>query len=169
MSYYLVATFNNREQASSAYEQLQTADLPLSHLDLVGSGYKTLQDIKLVDPNQVAWRQATRMLWWLVPFGFFAGFSFNDITKLEIIQQGPSLVNHMLGGLLGAVSAAMGGFTFGGGVQVLIDREKTPLTKRLKAGKYLVVAQGTDLLIRRASKALQGLPSDSLQFYESES
>jgi hypothetical protein len=168
MSYYLVATFNNREQASSAYEHLQSADLPLSHVDLVGSGYKTLQDIDLVDPNQVAWRQATRMLWWLVPFGFLAGFAFNDITKLTILAQGSSLVNHVLGGLLGAVSAAMGGFTFGGGAQVLIDREKTPLAKRLKAGQYLLVAQGTELLIRRASRALQKLPSDSLQFYESE-
>jgi hypothetical protein len=169
MSYYLVATFNNREQASGAYEQLQAADLPLSQVELVGSGYKSLQDFDLVDPNQIAWRQAIRMLWWLVPFGFIAGFSFNDITKLAILEQGSPLLNHCLGGLLGAGSAAIGGFTFGGGAQVLIDREKTPLAKRLKAGKYLLVAQGTELLIRRANRALQSLPSDSLQFYESES
>jgi hypothetical protein len=168
MSYYLVATFNNGEQAHVAYEQLQAAELPLLQLELVGVGYKSLQDIDLVDPNQVAWRQAIQMLWWLIPFGFIAGFSFNDITNLTIVAQGSSLLNHLLGGLLGASSAAMGGFVFGGGLQVLMDREKTPLAKRLKTGKYLLIAQGTELLIRRANKALQGLPSDSLQFYESE-
>jgi hypothetical protein len=168
MSYYLVATFNDGGQAHVAYEQLQAADLPLLQLELLGAGYKSLQDIDLVDPNQVAWRQAIRMLWWLIPFGFIAGFSFNDITNLTIIAQGSSLLNHILGGLLGAGSAAIGGFTFGGGVQVLMDREKTPLAKRLATGKYLLVAQGTELLVRRANKALQGLPLDGLQFYESE-
>jgi hypothetical protein len=167
MSYYLVATFNNKEQANVAYKQLQTADLPLMQVELVGAGYKSLQDLNLTDPNQVAWRQAMRMLWWLIPFGFIAGFSFNDITGLTILKQGPSALNHIVGGLLGAGSAAMGGFTFGGGAQVLLDREKTPLAKRLKSGKYLLVAQGTELLIRQANKALQGSPSDSLQFYES--
>ncbi len=167
MSYFLVATFNNGEQADVAYKQLQAADLPLSQIEILGVGYKSLQDIALVDPNQVAWRQAMRMLWWVIPFGFVAGFSFNDITHLTIIAQGSALLNHVLGGLLGGISAAMGGFTFGGGLQVLIDREKTPLAKRLKTGKYLLIAQGTELLIRQANKALQGLPSDSLQFYES--
>ncbi len=169
MSYILVATYNNREQASNAYSHLKTTDLPLAQLNLVGAGDKTLQDIGLVDPNQVAWRQAMRMLWWVVPFGFAAGFAFNDITKLSIVPQGPSLLNHILGGILGAGSAAMGGFTFGGGAQILVDREKTPLEKRIKAGKYLLVAEGTDLLIRQANRALQGFPSDSLQSYKNES
>ena len=169
MSYILVATYNNREEAKNAYSHLEATDLPLSQLNLVGPGDKTLQDIGLTDPNQIAWRQAMRMLWWVVPFGFAAGFGFNDITKLSIVPQAPSLLNHFLGGLLGAVSAAMGGFTFGGGAQILVDREKMPLEKRLKAGKYLVVAQGTDLLIRQTNRALQEFPSDSLQSYKNES
>ncbi|MCG9891326.1 MAG: hypothetical protein MH252_09640 [Thermosynechococcaceae cyanobacterium MS004] len=168
MSYYLVATYSNQEQAKTAYQQLQTSDLPLSQVDLFGAGYKSIQEATLVDPNQQAWRQAMRMLWWVIPFGFAAGFGFNDITKLSILPQSSPFLNHLLGGLLGAGSAAMGGFTFGGGAQVLLDREKTPLEKRLKAGKYLVVAEGTELLVRQANRALQGIPSDSLQFYESQ-
>jgi hypothetical protein len=166
MSYYLVATYCDRPQADAAYAQLQKADLALAQVNLVGPGYKTLQDIKVYDPNQVAWRQSTRMLFWLVPFGFLAGFGFNDITGLTIWAQGSALLNHCLGGILGAASAAMGGFTFGGAAQIHFDREKAPLAKRLKSGKYLLVAQGTELLLRQANRALQNLPSEDLQFYE---
>jgi hypothetical protein len=166
MLQYLVLTFSDRPQAEAAYEKLKASELALAHIDLVGTGFKSLQDIKIKDPNQVAWQQATRMLYWVVPFGFVAGFSFNDITHLSILGQASPLVNHVIGGLFGMVASAMGGFTFGGGAQFFIDREKMPFNKRLQSGKYLLVAQGTDLLVRQASRVLQGVPSDSFQFYE---
>lgn len=164
--YLLVFTFSDRTQAQTAYEKLKAAELALDHLDLVGAGYRSLQDLNIKDPNQVAWQQAVQMLYWVVPFGFVAGFSFNDITQLTILEQASPLVNHLIGGLFGMIASAMGGFTFGGGSQFLIDREKMPFKKRLKSGKYLLVAQGTDLLVRQASRVLQGVPSDSVQFYE---
>jgi hypothetical protein len=164
--FLLVLTFSDRTQAQTAYEKLKTSDLALGQIDLLGAGYKTLQEINIYDPNQIAWQQAMRMLYWIVPFGFVAGFSFNEITHLTILEQGSILTNHLLGGFFGAVASAMGGFTFGGGGLFLIDREKTPLSKRLKAGKYLLIAKGTELLVRQASRMLQGAPSDSLQFYE---
>ena len=164
--YLLVLTFGDRTQAKTAYEKLKASELALAHIDLLGTGYKTLQDINIKDPNQVAWDQAIRMLYWVIPFGFVAGFGFNDITHLTILKQVSPLVNHLIGGIFGMVASAMGGFTFGGGGQFLIDREKMPFKKRLKSGKYLLVAQGNDLLVRQASRELQGLPCDSFQFYE---
>jgi hypothetical protein len=166
MSLYLVLTFGDRTQADVAYKKLQASELALAQIELIGAGYKTLQDANIPDPNQVAWQQAIRMLFWVVPFGFVAGFGFNDITHLTILGQGSPFLNHCLGGFFGAVASAMGGFTFGGGAQFALDREKMPFAKRLKMGKYLLVAQGTELLVRQASRALQGLPSESLQFYE---
>jgi hypothetical protein len=142
--YLLVFTFSDRTQAQAAYEKLKASELALVHLDLVGAGCKSLQDLKIEDPNQVAWQQAVRMLYWVIPFGFVAGFSFNDITQLTILEQASPLVNHLIGGLFGTIASAMGGFIFGG----------------------LLVAQGTDLLVRQASRVLQGIPSESVQFYE---
>ncbi len=164
--YLLVLTFGDRSQAQTAYDKLKASELALAHIDLVGTGYKSLPEINIKDPNQMAWQQAIRMLYWVVPFGFVAGFSFNDITHLAILEQASPLVNHLIGGALGMIASAMGGFTFGGGGQFLIDREKMPFHKRLKSGKYLLVAQGTDLLVRQASRVLHGIPSDSFQFYE---
>lgn len=164
--FLLVLTFSDRLQAQAAYEKLKTSDLALGQVDLLGVGYKNLQETSIYDPNQIAWQQSQRMLYWVVPFGFVAGFSFNEITHLAILEQGSALLNHLLGGLFGAVASAMGGFIFGGGGQFLIDREKMPLSKRLKAGKYLLIAKGTELLVRQASRLLQRDPSESLQFYE---
>lgn len=167
MSQYLVVlTFGDRTQAQAAYEKLKASELALAHIDLVGTGFNSLQDINIKDPNQVAWQQAIRMLYWVIPFGFVAGFSFNDITRLSILEQASPFVNHLIGGLFGMVASAMGGFIFGGGGQFFIDREKMPFKKRLKSGKYLLVAQGTDLLVRQASRVLQGTTADSFQFYE---
>jgi hypothetical protein len=167
MPYYLVLTFSDRNQAKAACEQLQAADLALSQIEIIGAGYKKLDEVNVFDPNQVGWIQSIQMLFWIVPLGFISGFGFNDITHLTIWAQGSPLVNHLLGGLMGATAGAMGGFIIGGGAQFLFDPEKKPLARRVKAGKYLLVAQGTELLVRQASRALQGLPADDLQMYES--
>ncbi|MGB8701605.1 MAG: hypothetical protein WCD18_19495, partial [Thermosynechococcaceae cyanobacterium] len=104
MQPYLVVTFSDRTQAEAAYQSLQSAELNLPHLDILGSGYKSLEEINVIDPNQIALRQSTSMLWWIVPLGFCAGFAFNDITHLTIWDQASPLVNHCIGGLLGAIS-----------------------------------------------------------------
>lgn len=166
MAQYLVVTFSDRPQAHAAYEKLKASDLALAQIDLLGAGFRTLKDVNLYDPNQVAWQQAKRMLYWVIPFGFVAGFSFNEITHLSILEKGSPLLNHLIGGFLGAMASAMGGFTFGGGAQFLMDNQKKPFAQRLKAGQYLLVAQGTELLVRQASRLLQSSPSDSLQIYE---
>jgi hypothetical protein len=166
MSYFLVATFNRREQADDAYAALQDTALADCDIHRVGVDAKSLQEVGIPDPNQIGATQAVRMLTWIVPFGFIAGFGFNDITHLSILEQASPLANHILGGLLGASAGAMGGFTFGGGIQFLFDPDKKPFTRRLREGKHLVVVQGNDLAVRQATRALQGLAADSLQVYE---
>lgn len=166
MPHYLVVTFSDKSQADAAYAKLEAAQLALAQLEIAGSGYKSLQELNVYDPNQVGWKQSTSMLFWLVPFGFAAGFCFNSITQLSILEQSSALTNHLIGGILGAASGAMGGFTFGGGLQFLFDRDKQPLGKRIQSGKYLLIAQGTELLVRQACRILQGVTSDSLQLYE---
>jgi hypothetical protein len=166
MSYFLVATFGRPEQAKAACTALQDNALAPCKIHHVGLGAKSLQEVSVPDPNQIGATQAVRMLTWIVPLGFIAGFGFNDITHLTITEQASPLVNHLLGGLLGAGAGAMGGFTFGGGIQFLLDPEKKPFAKRLREGKHLVMVQGSDLAVRQASRILQGLAAESLQVYE---
>ncbi len=167
MVYYLIATYPNAAQAEAAYQGLQTADeLGEPELHLIHPGDDSLQQLSIFDPNQIAWTQSLRMLIWVIPFGFLAGFSFNSITQYSLWHLGNPLLDHLLGGILGGISGAMGGFTFGGGLQFIFDKEKMLLRNRLKKGRSLVVAKGSDLLMRQAARLLQRTAAESTQVYE---
>jgi hypothetical protein len=167
MANYLVVTFRDRLQLESAYADLERQDFPLHRVSLIGSGHKTLAETGLYDPSQSARRQMGQMLVWLVPFGFLAGFSFNLVTEITIFQFLDPWGNRLLGGLFGAIAAAMGSFTVGGGAQLLLaGQERIPFAERLRAGKYLLAIAGSEALVRQANQILRSLPSEGWQAYE---
>lgn len=166
MANYLVATLPDRIQAESIYTSLEAADLPLAQIHIVGQGYKSLNEMELYDPTLATWQRVQQMLWWLLPFGFFAGFTFNRITQLTIWSVLPPLGNGLLGGVFGFMAAAMGGVTFGGGTQLIATNEAIPFAQRLRSGKYLVVIKGSERLIRQANRVLLSLDARNFKIYE---
>jgi hypothetical protein len=106
------------------------------------------------------------MAFWLVPFGFFAGFSFNLITGLHTLDWAGTPGNHIVGGLLGMIGGAMGSVLIGGGLNLNFSGgEESPYVAPLKSGKYLVIVQGSDALRTKASQILRSLNPESLQTY----
>ncbi len=89
---YLVAVLSIRMQAEAAYSALEKEGLPGSQVDILGSGYKSADDYGLLDPSREARKGTKRQLYWLVPFGFVAGFAFNVLTGIDIIPSLPQLV-----------------------------------------------------------------------------
>jgi hypothetical protein len=83
MNNYLVAVLSDRIQAESAYTMLEKQGLPLNKINILGRGYKTADEFGLIDPNDVAQKQAKLMAIWLVPFGFIAGIGFSLSTNLH--------------------------------------------------------------------------------------
>ncbi len=67
---------------------------------------------------------------------------------------------------MGAVSGLLGGFTVNGGFQLLASAESQSFARRVRQGNYLVVIQGSELLIRQANRILQGCNPDSIQIFE---
>lgn len=163
---YLVAVLPDRIQAEAAYVALEKAGLPMNQVAILGRGYKTADEFGLIDPNETAWKQARLMTTWLVPFGFVAGFTFSLVTGLETFSWAGEIGNHVVGGVLGALSGAMGGFFVGGGTGLIIGGgDALPYRNRLKAGKYLVVVQGVESLIREATRILRQYEPENLQGY----
>jgi hypothetical protein len=168
MANYLVVTYRDRLQAEAGYTAAENAGIPLAQLRLFGKGYKTLEESPVFDPTQAAWRQVRMMMLWLVPFGFFAGFTFNQVTALTISPSLGAVGNGILGGLMGAGSGALGSLAVGGGIQLItFGQERVLFRQRLQAGKYLLVITGSETTIRQANRALRSLPSELLQIYES--
>ena len=163
---YLVAVLSDRIQAEAAYSALEKAGLPMNQIAILGKGYKTADEYGLIDPNEQSRKQALRMVTWLVPFGFGAGYVFNYITGIELFTWAGSLGNHIIGGLLGAVSGAMGGAFVGGGVGLIVGGgDALPYRNRLKAGKYLVAVKGSPAVTNQANRILKSFNPENVQGY----
>lgn len=163
---YLVAVLNDRLKAEEAYTALAEAKLPKENMDILGRGFKSADDYGLIDPADQAWKQIRLMMLWLVPFGFGAGFVFNVITGLDTFAWTGRLGNQMIGGLLGAVSGAMGAYFIGGGVGLAIGGgDALSYRNSLDAGKFLVVVKGSEALVRQATPILRKFRPETIQGY----
>lgn len=163
---YLVAVLKNRVEAEEAYTTLEKEGLPMDKVTILGKGYKSADEFGLIDPGSEAQKQIVRMAYWLVPFGFIAGFAFNLQTGLEIVQWAGSVGNHIIGGIFGAIAGAMGSFFAGGGSAFIFSSsDALPYRNRLNEGKYLIVVRGSEGLTRQATQALRRFDPETIQGY----
>ncbi|NMG10115.1 hypothetical protein [Brasilonema sp. UFV-L1] len=160
---YLIAVLPDRMEAEAAYLALEKESIKAT---ILGKGYKTADEFGLIDPNEQAKKQTQFMAFWLVPFGFFAGFGFSVLTGLDTFAWAGNIGNHIIGGLLGAIAGAMGSVFVGGGVGLLLGSgDALPYRNRLNAGKYLIVVQGSEILTRQATRVLRQFEPENIQGY----
>ncbi len=163
---YLVAVWRDRIQAETAYCALEKEGIPLSQVNILGKGYKSADEFGLINPNQAAQKQAQLMATWLVPFGFFGGVTFSVISGLHTFAWAGEIGNHIVGGILGALSGGLGALLVGGGVGLVSGSgDALPYRNRLQEGKYLIIVQGSSRLIAQATTTLTPLAPESLQGY----
>ncbi|MBE9180570.1 hypothetical protein IQ268_18575 [Oculatella sp. LEGE 06141] len=162
---YVIAVLPDQTQAEAARTALAQENLPAENINIVGKGFKHLDDYEFLDPKQKSRRQAFRMSYWLIPFGFLSGYAFNVQTGYELISWAGVTGNHIIGGLLGAIGGAMGSFFIGGGfLNFGSDTNNAPsYSDRLKEGKYVVVVSGPPNLTNKATRILRQYQPDHLQ------
>jgi hypothetical protein len=163
---YLVAVLSDRIQAESAYTLLEKQGLPLNKITILGRGYKSADEFGLIDPNEIAQKQAKLMAIWLIPFGFIAGVGFSLATSLQTFAWAGEIGNHVVGGFLGAIGGAMGSVFIGGGGGIAFGSgDSLPYRNRINAGKYLIVVEGSQLLIQQATTILRKFDPENIQSY----
>lgn len=163
---YIVAVLADRIQAEEAYVALEKEGLAIDQIAILGRGYKTADEFGLIDPKEPARKQALLMAAWLVPFGFGAGVTFSLITGLNTFAWAGEIGNHAIGGLLGAISGAMGSFFVGGGVGLAFGSgDALPYRNRLGEGKYLVAVKGSGNTLQNATRILRQFEPETLKRY----
>jgi hypothetical protein len=163
---YLIAILPDRIKAEEAYTALEKAGIPQPQISILGKGYKTADEFGLIDPAQKAKQQAIFMAYWLVPFGFAAGYGFDLITGLDTFSWAGEPGNHIIGGILGAIGGGMGSIFVGGGVGLSSGSgDALPYRNRLNQGKYLVVVEGSENLKNRATEILRQFNPENIQGY----
>ncbi|MBF2064028.1 MAG: hypothetical protein IGS39_06330 [Calothrix sp. C42_A2020_038] len=161
---YLVAVLPDRIQAEAAYTALEK-EVPTDQIDILGQGYKSADEYGLINPEQQARKGINRLALWLIPFGYIAGYAFNVLTNIQLFPIG-NLGNHIFGGILGALSGALGAYFVGGGVGLTVGSgDALPYRNRLDAGKYLIIVKGTEELITKATRILRSFEPENLQGY----
>ncbi|MDB9312206.1 hypothetical protein PN462_03755 [Spirulina sp. CS-785/01] len=163
---YLIAVLSNRTKAENAYNALAQEDLPMSQIDLLGEGYESADEFGLIHPNRQAYRRAVKLSYWLVPFGFAAGYAFNWLTGITIFDWMNAFGNHIFGGILGALSGLLGAVFAGGAVGWTVGSgDALAYRNRLNDGKYVLIAQGSDELLQTATRVLRAFEPENLQGY----
>lgn len=166
MMNYLIAVLKNRIEAEEAYTVLEKRGLPMNQVTILGKGYQSADEFGLIDPNLQAIKQVKLLAYWLLPFGFVAGYTFNLLTAIEILPGVNPIGNHIIGGFFGAIAAAMGSFFVGGGVGIAFGSgDALPYRNRLNQGKYIIVVKGSDQLIRQATPILKQFEPETIQGY----
>jgi hypothetical protein len=162
---YLVAVLPDRIQAEAAYSSLEQEGLQMAQVTILGKGYQSADEFGLIEPNRQAGRQVKQLIYWLIPFGFVAGYTFNVLTGIEILTLGAT-GSHIIGGVLGAASGALGALLAGGAVGWSVGSgDALAYRNRLNAGKYLIVVKGTEDLTRQATRVLRQFEPENIQGY----
>lgn len=163
---YLIAVLSDRQQVEAAQTALQADGIAPENITLVGEGYQSADEFGLIEPNQQAQKSSRRLSYWVVPFGFIAGYAFNYLTGIEIFSALGPIGNHMLGGILGALAGVLGAVLVGGAVGWTVGSgDALPYRNRLNAGKYLIVVTGPETLTREATRILRQFEPENLQGY----
>jgi hypothetical protein len=163
---YLIAVLTDRIKAESAYNELEKQGVPLTKVSILGRGYKTADEFGLIDPNEEAQKQAKLMAIWLVPFGFIGGIGFNLATELHTFAWAGELGDRIISGMLGAIGGAMGSVFIGGGGGIAFGSgDALPYRNRLNAGKYLIVVEGSQLLLQQATTILRKCDPENMKSY----
>lgn len=163
---YLVAVLSDRISAEAAYVALEKEGFPMEKVSILGQGYKSADEYGLIDPQEQAWKQVKFMAFWLIPFGFVAGYTFSLITGLNTFYWAGEIGNHIIGGILGGISGGLGSIVAGGGVGLIVGGgDALPYRNRLNAGKYLIVVEGSESSTRKATSVLRQFEPENIQGY----
>jgi len=138
----------------------------MEQIAILGEGHQSANQFGLINPNNQARLWSRRLAYFSIPFGFAAGYAFNLLTGIIILPWSGSIGNHILGGLLGVGAGALGALLVGGMVGwTTASGDAIAYRNRLNAGKYLIITEGSDTLVRQAMKVLRQFEIEAIQGY----
>lgn len=164
---FLIAVFPDRDQAEAAYADLGKEGIPNGQVALLGAGHAQEDPFGFINPAAQNKKIKQLTFFWLLPFGFVAGFVFSYITNLQTFAWAGEVGNHLLGGVLGAISGAMGSVFIGKSLAMTSTTgiDPLPYQNRLAEGKYILIINGMDVLTNRAAPILRKFKMDTMQRY----
>lgn len=137
----VVVVLESRKRLRELRDQLAAAQPPMASMVAIGTGETPLEEVEQLNPAFSRQRRQKRMALWLMPFGFFAGLTFTQITDLQTFSALGPWGEPLLGGLLGMGSGWMGSYVAAASVNSEIDDRIRTLRNRLEEGSWLLLLE----------------------------
>jgi hypothetical protein len=137
----VVVVMESRKRLRDLSQRLAALQPAPRKLVAVGEGETRLEDVVELNPAFSRQRRQRQMALWLIPFGFFAGLTFTQITELRTFSALGPWGEPLMGGLLGMGSGWMGSFVAAASVNAEGDDRLRTLRNRLEEGGWLLLFQ----------------------------
>ena len=165
----VIATFASHSAAESAVKQLQLADFDMKKLSIVGGDYNV--DQKVVGYYNTgdrvkAWGKSGAF--WGAIWSLLFGSAFFWIPGLGPLMVGGPLVSWIVAALEGAV--IVGGISALSAALLSLGIPKDSVLKyetSIKAGKFVLIAHGSEAETSRAKAVLNECGADSIDSHSS--
>lgn len=150
----IVASFDSHEQAENAVIRLQQKGYDMKHFSIIAIDLHTAEKI------MGYYNTFDRMKHWAVTGGFYSGFwgLLFGFSTYSIPIIGPSLIQGWVGAIIAGMTLALAGAVFSALAAVLFSlfskKKKLKYQTDVKAGKYLLLTEGSNLQIERIYKIL---------------
>lgn len=137
----VAVVLESRRKLRELRDQLGALQPPLATLVAVGAGETAPEEVSALNPALARQRRQKGMALWLVPFGFFAGLTFTQITDLHTFSVLGPWGEPVIGGLLGMGSGWLGSFVASASVSSEGDDRIRTLRNRLEEGSWLLLIE----------------------------
>jgi hypothetical protein len=163
----VVGVYNSLDAAEEAVRKLGQGGFPIQHVSILAKDLGSEKKVHgFVTSCDVAKSSARTGAWVGGIFGLLVGAAFLWVPGVGPLVVAGSLASALLGGLEGAVGgAAMTGllgwlFSLGISKEHILKYEE-----RVKAGKYLLIAHGTEADAQKAKALLEGSGAEELSLH----
>jgi hypothetical protein len=162
----VIAVYDSIDEAERAVEKLVEEGIPAESISIVGQGLQS--EVKLhgfVTTGDVAKQGAGVGATFGGLIGLLFGTAFFFIPGVgPLVVLGP-----LVDALVGAAEGALAGGLFGALFGAIVERQHIPKYEQyVRAGKYLVVAQGDPAVAERAHEVLGGTAASDVETHTSE-
>ncbi|UFP96359.1 hypothetical protein [Gloeobacter morelensis] len=153
----IIGVYANEPIALEAFRLLQQRGMSPENVAIVGKGYRDADAVGFADPVKVAKERAWKTAGFTGLLGLVFGFLFNWLTQIDIVPDN-RVLSLIIAAILGGLSGLMGGVLVGGGTGLVFESgESIAYRNRIEKGKYLLLVEGNEVLVRTAEQALRSL------------
>jgi len=166
----VVAIYSTVEAAEAAVKELIEKGFPAKQLSILAQDLTSEEKVHgFVTAGDVAKSGAVTGAWVGGIFGLLVGAGFFWVPAVGPILVIGSLASILLGGIEGALAGGVGGGVLGALAGWGVSRAHIlKYEEKLKGGKYLVIAHGSDEDVNRAKGLLEETKPEELDVHSGE-